>query len=1117
MSRHPLQRYCSLFLLLCALLVNSLPLQAEVLQPADKLQQSIDTTEAGNLPDKKAILENLQTALTWLKTRDEAQKRRTEYQAAIDNYPNLTSQLRQQLQQLQRSANSTSHTHNAAGLTTAELEQQILQTNSKLLGATRDLQQESDQIQAIIDSLNDIPTRQSEARTALNQAEQRLSTLPPSSNTPLQQSQEQALRAEVTARKAQVDTLELEQLSANNRLELARLRQEISRTERDQLDSRLQALRNAFNEQRQQEAQQALKQSTALIEQSADLPAFVTELINQNQQLSQALNQQASFLERTAEAQRSTQADINQVKQALSSIREQSQWLSVSNALGESLRSQIAKLPKMPKPQQLDREMADIRAQRLQYDEMQNTPLSEEQLTQIEALPKNLRNIWNSQYQTRHDLLTSLITGTDTSILELAKLKVATNQQIDVLREIKVATNRYLFWLPDLNPIGLGFPLAVLHDVRQLVAMDVFGQIAQGFVASLHSESLLWLLAAIGVSIASRYSMGNYRRFLDKAASRVGKVTLDSFGLTLRTLLWSVWVSLPAPVLLAAVGYSLLNAWAYPVAIAFGESLINLVIVISLFVITANFARAKGLFIVHFGWDSKKVGRAMRYYAVSLASFVPLWCVADTLSSLNDRQFNDTLVRLAFIGLCIVLMVLTASLRRTKVPLYLNAQGSGQNLINYLLWGVVLATPPLAILFTCLGYLSTSRALLARVEVSLVVWLFLLLFYYLTRRWMWIQRRRIAFERAKQRRSEILAQRARSNDDEHATSNDGAQDMIEEPVIDLDVISAKSLQLMRSMISLAALGSLMLIWSELRSAFAFLDNINLWNVIDITNGVESVQPITLGSLLLAGLALIITAKIIRNLPALMELALLQHLDLTPGTGYAITTLTKYSIILFGVMITASMIGVDWAKLQWLVAALGVGLGFGLQEIFANFISGLIILFEKPIRIGDTVTIRDLTGTVTKINTRATTIADWDRKEIIVPNKAFITEQFINWSLSDPITRIVLRIPAPQHADTQLVTSLIEQAARNTPNALETPAPEVYLVDLQQGIPLYEIRLYAAEMGHRMPIRHELHKQILALFHAHELELPYPPSQIRVEKMPASEALRRSAVSNVMTI
>ncbi len=108
-------------------------------------------------------------------------------------------------------------------------------------------------------------------------------------------------------------------------------------------------------------------------------------------------------------------------------------------------------------------------------------------------------------------------------------------------------------------------------------------------------------------------------------------------------------------------------------------------------------------------------------------------------------------------------------------------------------------------------------------------------------------------------------------------------------------------------------------------------------------------------------------------------------------------------MLVGGLVGFSMIGIEWSKLQWLVAALGVGLGFGLQEIFANFISGLIILFEKPIRIGDTVTIRDLTGSVTRINTRATTISDWDRKEIIVPNKAFITEQFINWSLSDSVT------------------------------------------------------------------------------------------------------------------
>ena len=140
----------------------------------------------------------------------------------------------------------------------------------------------------------------------------------------------------------------------------------------------------------------------------------------------------------------------------------------------------------------------------------------------------------------------------------------------------------------------------------------------------------------------------------------------------------------------------------------------------------------------------------------------------------------------------------------------------------------------------------------------------------------------------------------------------------------------------------------------------------------------------------------ITVQLVKNLPALLELGILQHLDLAPGTGYAISTVSKYIVLMIGSMIAFSFIGIDWAKIQWLIAALGVGLGFGLQEIFANFISGLIILFEKPVRIGDTVTIRDLTGNITKINTRAITIVDWDRKEIVMPNKAFITEQLVNW-------------------------------------------------------------------------------------------------------------------------
>ena len=119
--------------------------------------------------------------------------------------------------------------------------------------------------------------------------------------------------------------------------------------------------------------------------------------------------------------------------------------------------------------------------------------------------------------------------------------------------------------------------------------------------------------------------------------------------------------------------------------------------------------------------------------------------------------------------------------------------------------------------------------------------------------------------------------------------------------------------------------------------------------------------------------------------------------------------------------------------------------------------------------------------MTRINTRATTISDWDRKEIIVPNKAFITEQFINWSLSDSVTRVVLTVPAPVDANTEEVAQILLNAAHRCSLVIDTPAPEAFLVDLQQGIQIFELRIYAAEMGHRMPLRHEMHQLILAGF------------------------------------
>ncbi|PLP46142.1 miniconductance mechanosensitive channel MscM, partial [Klebsiella pneumoniae] len=585
-------------------------------------------------------------------------------------------------------------------------------------------------------------------------------------------------------------------------------------------------------------------------------------------------------------------------------------------------------------------------------------------------------------------------------------------------------------------------------------------------------ETLLPLFAAlllVGFSISSRR---HFTRFLERSSARVGKVTQDHFWLTLRTVFWSILVASPLPVLWMTLGYGLQSAWPFPLAVAIGDGVTATVPLLWVVMICATFARPNGLFIAHFGWPRSRVAKAMRYYLMSIGLIVPLIMALIMFDNLNDREFSASLGRLCFLLICGALAVVTLSLKHAGIPLYLDKEGNGDNMVNRLLWNLMLGAPLVAMLAAAVGYLATAQALLARLETSVAIWFLLLVVYHIIRRWMLIQRRRLAFDRARHRRAEILAQRARGEDEPvHVSSPEGSVET-EVSEVDLDAISTQSLRLVRSLLMLIALLSVIVLWSEIHSAFGFLENISLWDVTSTVQGVESLEPITLGAVLIAILVLIITTQLVRNLPALLELAILQHLDLTPGTGYAITTITKYLLMLVGGLVGFSMIGIEWSKLQWLVAALGVGLGFGLQEIFANFISGLIILFEKPIRIGDTVTIRDLTGSVTRINTRATTISDWDRKEIIVPNKAFITEQFINWSLSDSVTRVVLTVPAPVDADTEEVTKILIAAAHRCSLVIDTPAPEAFLVDLQQGIQIFELRIFAAEMGHRMPLRHE---------------------------------------------
>jgi potassium efflux system protein len=224
----------------------------------------------------------------------------------------------------------------------------------------------------------------------------------------------------------------------------------------------------------------------------------------------------------------------------------------------------------------------------------------------------------------------------------------------------------------------------------------------------------------------------------------------------------------------------------------------------------------------------------------------------------------------------------------------------------------------------------------------------------------------------------------------------------------------------------------------------------------------------------------------RNLPGLIELGLLSRINIDAASRYAITSIARYAIVMIGVIAGLGLLGLRWSQLQWLAAGLTVGLGFGLQEIFANFVSGLIILFERPFRVGDMITIGEVEGTVTKIRTRATTLLDGDNREVVVPNKMFITSRFINWTLSDTVTRVVFKLGLAQDSQPDVVRELLLDLARAHPLVIDNPPPVCWFLQIASGTYDFELRVHVAELLHRNRVRDDLNRRIAEAMKQHDI-------------------------------
>ena len=213
--------------------------------------------------------------------------------------------------------------------------------------------------------------------------------------------------------------------------------------------------------------------------------------------------------------------------------------------------------------------------------------------------------------------------------------------------------------------------------------------------------------------------------------------------------------------------------------------------------------------------------------------------------------------------------------------------------------------------------------------------------------------------------------------------------------------------------------------------------------------------------------------------------------------FAVAAILRYIIVIVGIVLAFGAVGVQWSQVQWLAAAVTVGLGFGLQEIFANFVAGLILLFERPIRIGDTVTVGDISGTVSRIQIRATTIMGWNRKELIIPNKEFVTGKVINWTLSDSVLRLVVPVGVAYGSDTGSVQALLREVARQHPLVLKKPEPVVLFGEFGESALNFELRVFIGDIDHLVGVRHDLHLAIDAAFRKAGIEIAFPQRDIHI--------------------
>ena len=1077
-----------------AIALLGLCLGAPLTQAADSAQsveikRKLDGLAERQLPEAElqAVKQTLEKTLSLLAERVASEQRLGDLKQQLEQAPRLIGEAQRELNRL-KASQATQVTQRYANTQVPQLEQMLSERTSQL----SDWQRQLGDANRLILTAQTRPER-AQAEISANQARSleinNTLKLGKDSGKPLSTERRDLLNAELALLNAQTE-LRRQELAGNNLL------QDLGNSQRDLLEERIKRLekelldlQTLINDKRRAQSEQTVAEQSREA-QKAGSDKLLSSESTLNLKLSDYLLRATDRRSQLNQQNLQTQQKLDALNQSSQALEEQIDVLQGILLLSKILYQQKQALPTLQLDQDLADEIADLRLYQFELNQLReqisNPSAHVDKLLAkqpAETLTEELRSSLLDLVHSRRELLDSLNRELNALLNESITLQLNQKQLQSTARTVRATLDEQMFWIPSNKPLDLDWFKAAPRLLERQIAELPWGSNLRALAAGLGERPLLFLplLLLIGVLLWKRSFL--YRK-LGELHQDVGHFKRDSQLHTPLAILLNVLLALPGTLFLALCGLALqIDARGQNVSL--GSALFGMALAWLVFYTVYRIATPGGVGELHFHWPSRQVSflhRQIRYLGLVVMALVAVVSVAEQ----QPASLGEDVIGIAVVLACFALMAWLLNKLLLSGPAREHAS-SFRTLV-----GLLFSLLPLALIVAVgFGYYYTALKLSDR----LISTLYLLMVWTIVEagfvRGLGVAARRLAYQRA-------LAKRQAQEGVE------GGDTLIEQPSLDIEKVNQQSLRLIRLALLGVFLAALYWVWADLISVFAYLDNVTLYEYSSGSGDAASLMPISLSDVLGALIIVAITAALARNLPGLLEVLVLSRLKLAQGSAYATTTLLSYAIVGFGFVVTLSTLGVSWDKLQWLVAALSVGLGFGLQEIFANFISGLIILFERPVRIGDVVTIGNLSGTVSRIRIRATTITDFDRKEIIVPNKTFVTDQLINWSLHDTITRVTLGIGVAYGSDLELVRKLLLQAAMENQRVLRDPEPQLFFLTFGESTLDHELRVHVRELGDRNAATDEINRSIDRMFREHGIEIAFRQVDVYVKNLEQAE-------------